>query len=114
MSLQLSISFEVTHKRENNPLSEEHLNAHRDKFSKGCFKVLMKLVNGERLTVKGAVLNGLSNSLPRRLKDLKAFGIYISDEWDADRTFKTWFMTSDDKAKSLTVLLGKTTVKKVA
>lgn len=111
MPLQLSISFDPTHIRENNPLSESHLNQYRDKFTHDCFEVLKELVKGEMLTMKSAIISGLTGDLRRRVKDLKDFGIPVQAEYLENKgvkdSFKTYYMTDSDKGKALEVLLNK-------
>ena len=113
MPLQLTISFD-THSAENNGLSQKHLDENKENFSDDCFAVLKELTSGRELTVRNAVLSGLTNSLPRRIKDLRDHnGICISDEWVYDSNGKKshmkWYMTQDDKAKSLQVIMNKAT-----
>lgn len=118
MSLQLSISFDITHQRENSPLNEAHLNEYRDKFNADCFRVLERLVKGERLMQLQAGMEHLSGDLRARIRDLRnpnyGFGIPISDCWvkTGKSKSKEYFMTESDKCAALQILLSK--MKKVA
>lgn len=106
MPLQLSISFDPTHLRENNPLSQEYLDQHRDKFSNDCFDILKRLVSGERLTVKTAINAGLSGDLRARIRDIRNFGMHVSDERQPGG-YKEYFFSVSDSVKALEVLLKK-------
>lgn len=103
----LKMEFQAVHKRENNPASEFHLEQFRKKFTHDCYEVLQLLVSGERLTVRGAVISGLSNSLPRRILDLKKFGVKISDQWQGKREYIEYYMTSEDKSMLAELLMSK-------
>lgn len=110
---QLTISFNQIHARENNTLSESHLNQYREKFTHDCFEVLKKLVRGEKLTMKSAIVSGLTGDLRRRVKDLKDYGIPIQADYLENKetgvkdSFKTYYMTDSDKAKAFEVMLNK-------
>lgn len=107
---QLTISFEV-HRFENNPISQAHLDAHREHFGNDVYEVLRRLVAGERLSVREALNNGLSGDLRARMRDLrKIMQIPVSDEWvktDSGRAYKVYFMTESDKIEALKVLMNK-------
>lgn len=105
---QLSIPFQI-HAMENNSISQQHLELYREKFNKHCFNVLQRLVLGERLTVKGAMLSGLTNSLPRRILDLKEFGIPVSTN-KIEGGCVEYFMSEADKIEALKVLITKAKV----
>lgn len=105
--MELQLNFDTVHKKENNAASELHLEQHRKKFTRDCFEVLQRLVSGERLTVRNAVISGLSNSLPRRILDLKKFGVSISDKWQGKHEYIEYFMDADDKVKLAELLLSK-------
>lgn len=111
MNHQLSISFDVLHLRENNPLSEQQLNEHQDKFTEDCFEVLKKLLAGERLTVKQAIITNLSGDLRRRIKDLRDYGFPIKDKKLTGGS-KEYFLSTEDKSKAIEVLLRNAEVKK--
>lgn len=103
----LKMEFQAVHKRENNPASEFHLEQFRKKFTRDCYAVLQALVGGERLTVRGAVISGLSNSLPRRILDLRKFGVQISDQWRGKHEYIEYFMSAEDKSKLAELLMSK-------
>lgn len=114
MSLQLSISFDI-HAKENNSLSQAHLDANRDLFTESGFNVLKCLVNGLELTTDNAKELAGTRSLPRRILDLRLMGISISEQWiliDGRKSHKKWFMSESDKCAALQILLSK--MKKVA
>lgn len=104
---KLTMDFTPLHSRENNPASELHLEQFRKKFTRDCYEVLQKLVAGERLTVRGAIIEGLSGHLPRRIADLKAFKIPIHAEFLNGEKFKTYYMDEVDKSKLAELLLSK-------
>lgn len=109
--MQLNLDFNPVHKRENNPISQAHLEEHREKFTRDCFEVLKQLINGTRLTYKYAIDTGLSGDIRARIRDLrKVYGIPVSDEWvesEGGRRFKEYYMTPEDKIEGLKVLLTK-------
>jgi hypothetical protein len=110
--MNFQLDFDFTHTRENNPLSEAHLEQFKEKFSRDCFEILKRLVAGEELTVEIAVLSKLTNSLPRRIKDLRdKWQVKISDQWvlnnEGKRSHMKWFMNEADKVESLKVLLNR-------
>jgi len=98
MDLFVQQPLPVTHLIENNPASQQHLDERRQDFNEGCKRVYDALINGERLTVAGA-MGTLSGDLRRRIKDLKDAGIQISDEWQHDgngrKIGKVWYMTAE-------------------
>lgn len=106
---QLIISFAPVHKRENNALSQAHLDEFRDKFTKDCYNVLCELVNGKRLTYKYAINTALSGDIRARIRDLrKIYKLPISDEYvktENGRKYKEYFMTDADKIESLRIIL---------
>lgn len=111
---QLALTFEL-HQRENNPLSQAFLEENRGLLTESCFNVLKTLVNGTELTTDNAKELAGTRSLPRRILDLRAMGISISESWvliDGRRSHKKWFMTAEDKCLSLQVILNK--MRKVA
>lgn len=111
---QITVPFQAVHERENNPVSQAHLEKFKGKFNGDCFKIFCELVKGRELTVAIAFTEGLSTCFPRRIKDLRdKFGVFISDKWDSTNTYKIWYMTSDDKAKSLEVVMNKAELKPV-
>lgn len=65
------MNFTPVHLRENNAASQANLDKNRPKFTGDCWNVLQALLQGERLTTRGAILIGLSGHLPRRIKDIE-------------------------------------------
>lgn len=112
MNPQLQMTFSPVHRRENNPESLQHLELHRDKFTKQCWKLLKRLLAGERLTVLHAANTGIS-SLPRRAKDLRdGFGIPVKREWALDGDgnkldYKEYYIESADIPKVMLRLVDK-------
>lgn len=107
--MQLTLDIKV-HERENNPLSQAHLDAHRDKFSRDTYEVLRRFVIGERWSYKSAINAGLTGDIRARVHDLKLMGIAVSSEWiktDSGRGYKEYFMTDADRVQALRVLLNK-------
>lgn len=92
----------ITHQRENNAESEQHLQENQKKFSKQCLKVLELLYQGKRLTTYSAPSYGIL-SLPRRILDLKENGVQIAERWLTDengkRTVKEWYMNFKTEGK---------------
>lgn len=66
---QLSINFDPVHRYENNPESQAMLDAHRDVFTRECWVVLKRMLEGEVITMKSAINSGISD-IRRRSKDL--------------------------------------------
>ena len=91
---QTEIDFPL-HTRENNSESEQRLFSNRKHFSNKCKELLIRLCNGERLTVYDALVNCGISSLPRRILDLKQNGVAITDEWI--KGVKVWFITDEQK-----------------
>lgn len=81
MGPQLTISFDVTHRHENNRESQKVLEQHRDDFSGDCWEILKRLLRGEKLTVLEMTIQRVTSHLPRRILDLKEQGITIRDQW---------------------------------
>lgn len=109
--IQLQLEINV-HQRENNIVSEAWLEANKGLFSESCLSVLKALVAGIELTTDNAKELAGTRSLPRRILDLRQNnGISISSEWilneQGKRTVMKYYMTAEDKAKSLSVLLNK-------
>ena len=74
----------VVHVRENNPVSEAHLDANRFKFTGQCAVVFSLLQKGKHLTCKSAMNDHGIGHLPRRIADLKAAGANVQDAWLTD------------------------------
>ena len=86
------------HTKENNAESEKHLRLYRKHFTRDAANVCYLLVSKEYLTVKGCILNGTSGHLPRRILDIKEFGIDVSDKWvklNNGKRFKVYYMTPE-------------------
>lgn len=93
----------VVHRRENNSLSEEHLNANRRKFTGDCAIVLSLLHKAVKLTTYSALVQWQVSSLPRRILDLKEAGIDVDDDWQMspDKKVtrnKVWFLPGNRKS----------------
>jgi hypothetical protein len=106
--VQLSIEFNPVHVIENNALSQAFLDANRFKFNTKCKEVFQRLIEGERMTVLEAANTGIS-SLPRRIKDLREFGIRISDNWikKGNSEVIEYFMSAEDRTVALENLVRK-------
>ena len=109
--MQLTIDFNPVHQWENNPVSQAHLEAFREKFNNDCYRVLQELIAGKRLSYKYAIDTGLSGDIRARIRDLRrVYGVPVSDEWmdtEGGRRFKEYYMTTEDKAEALKVLVNK-------
>ena len=116
---QLTIEFNALHRRENNFDSQSFLDEHRGVIMLSCWKVLIRLLCGERLTVSGASQLGeghITNYLPRRVKDLKDnFNVPVQDEWIKDdegkRLYKVYFIAEADRAFIANKILNKASIK---
>lgn len=75
--MQLSISFDI-HKRENNPVSQAFLDKHMDEFAMDAWKLLIRLLEGERFTNRKVQELNISNSPTRRWSDIREWGVNIS------------------------------------
>ena len=107
--MQLTLDIKI-HQFENNPLSQAHLDQHREKFSRDTYEVLRRFVIGERWNYKSAINAGLTGDIRARVHDLKLMGIPVSSEWiktDSGRGFKEYFMTDTDRIQALRVLMNK-------
>jgi hypothetical protein len=104
-SQQLRLEFNPVHVRENNAISQAFIELHRFKFNGKCKTVLDRLVEGEYMTVLHAANTGIS-SLPRRIKDLRDFGVVISQRKLENGTAE-YYMSASDKEQTLKNLLRK-------
>lgn len=115
MGTQFTLDFDI-HARENNPISQAHLDENRHLFTKSCLLVLEALVRGEVLTTDNAKSIADTRSLPRRIKDLRDdFGLSISDDWvliDGRKSHLKWWMSDKDKIEAFKVIMNK--IKKAA
>ncbi len=87
----------IIHKHENNPESQGNLDKSKKRFTKKCGIVYAWLMEGKEITVLWAANNTVS-SLPRRIKDLRANGVIISDKWENGS--KVYFMTQEQKTEN--------------
>jgi len=99
--MQLSLTFNSVHPKENNKNSREFLELRREQFNKKCWQLLKRLLNGEQLTVLQAANSGIS-SLPRRAQDLiEHKGIPVRREWavvnGVRQTYKIYYITEEDR-----------------
>lgn len=117
MTTQLAMSFNAVHLHENNSASQSTLELKREDFKKQCWEILKLLMNGERLTTRGAIISGLSGHLPRRIADLKEFKINIETEWiSKDDSTKTrshveYYMTPDEILRTQKRIINELEVK---
>ena len=114
---QLIIEFNALHQYENNFDSQSFLDEHRGEIMLSCWKVLIRLLCGERLTVSGTAQLGDNHvsSLPRRVKDLKDnFNVPVIDEWIKDnegkRLYKVYFIAESDRLFIANKILNKTSI----
>lgn len=92
--MQTELDF-TTHVIENNPDSESFLNENKNKLSNECEKVYNLLKQGRQLSVKECVVENITQSLPRRVLDLKQAGYEVRDMWvmiDNKRSHKIYFL----------------------
>lgn len=111
--MQLGIDFDSVHKRENNPESQAVLDERREEFNEQCWKVLKRMLRGERLTVAGTAQLGENyiSSLPRRAKDLvDNNAIPITIEWayidGVRQKFKEYYIKTEDIPEVMERILG--------
>ncbi len=87
----LDFKKELIHK-ENNPESQAHFEANKDKFSNQCRIIYEALLNGKILTTKIAVVEYDIMDLRRRIKDLKdTWGVPIKSRY-VDGRFKEFYL----------------------
>lgn len=103
MNRKLKISFDVTHRFENNRESQTILDKRRDDFIGNCWEILKRLLKGEKLTVMQMMVAGVTCHLPRRILDLKEHGIIIHDRWvemnGKVHHHKEWWMDFNEKER---------------
>ena len=116
--IQLTMNFDPVHKRENNSVSQAHLDVHRGDFTNDCFRVLCELVDGKRLSYKYAIDTGLSGDIRARIRDLRSvYHLPVSDKWittEGGRRFKEYFMTDENRQKAFQIILNEKLKRKVA
>ncbi|MDB5281144.1 MAG: hypothetical protein JWO06_219 [Bacteroidota bacterium] len=101
--MELNINFDIVHRTENNPSSQAYLNLRRADFNNQCWKVLKRLLTGERITMRTGV-NSEIGDIRRRSIDLIQFGIPVKREWARDENnkrlnYKEYFLTDEDRPK---------------
>lgn len=95
------MTFSPVHLRENNAESQQHLELKREDFNEQCWKVLNRMLNGERLCYLTAINSGIGD-IRRRSKDLiDGFGILVRREWaviDGIRQdYKHYYIADEDR-----------------
>ena len=108
--MQLSLTFNSVHQRENNKESQAYLELRREDFNKQCWLTLKRLLNGEVLTVLSAANTGIS-SLPRRVKDLIDHkGIPIKKHWaiveGVEQSYKVYYIAEEDRLEVSLRIIG--------
>lgn len=92
--MQLGLNFNPTHKWENNPESQAHLNLKREDFNEQCWTVLKRMLAGEKLSYLTAINSGIGD-IRRRSKDLiDTYGIPVKREWavvEGERQYYKWY-----------------------
>lgn len=91
------MSFDV-HERENNPESQVHLNRNRRRLSKQCKMIYKLMLQGQRVRFKELMLEYGVHSLPRRICDLKEYGIPVKSRFihkDGKATVKEYWLTPE-------------------
>ena len=101
------MNFNAVHNRENNPNSQARLELKREDFNEQCWKVLVRMLKGERLTVADTAPLGENHisSLPRRAKDLiDGKGIPVKRQWavvnGVVQDYKEYFIEEEDRLKT--------------
>ena len=109
MNPQLTISFDVAHRKENNRESQNILDQRRDDFSGDCWEILQRLMRGEVLTVKDMMIADVTCHLPRRILDLKEQGVNVNDRWvevnGKKHHHKEWWMDFNEKERIMERLI---------
>lgn len=77
MNNQLTISFNSVHRFENNPASQAILEARNEDFNEDNWEVLKLLLKSHRLRVIECAIARVTGHLPRRICDLREYGIAI-------------------------------------
>lgn len=94
----------ILHVRENNPESQNHLNANKFHFTGQCAVMLSALQKGVVLTTRSAMLDYNISDPRRRIKDLIDAGVEINSEFVLDdkgekTRFKRWWIEEAVKNK---------------
>ena len=111
---QISIDFNVTHQFENNRESQQKLDIRREDFNLQCWQVLMRMLAGERITMKSGLDTGIGD-IRRRAKDLiDGFKIQVKREWavvDGEKQKYKWYYIDDaDKQSIINRIINKTKI----
>jgi len=84
------------HTKENNAESEKHLRLYRRHFTRDAANVCYMFMQGQELTVSFSMARGYTGDLRRRVKDLRDWGIDVSDRWvtslSTGRKYKSYYM----------------------
>lgn len=100
--MQLEMTFNSVHVRENNPDSQAHLDLKREDFNAQCWEVLKRMLDGEKLSYLTAINTGIGD-IRRRAKDLiDGKGIPVKREWATDENgnrldFKWYYIAKEDR-----------------
>jgi hypothetical protein len=100
MNTQLHIDFDPVHRIENNPESQAQLDKHRDVFTRECWQVLKRMLQGEEITMKSGINSGISD-IRRRAKDLiDYYNVPVRcefiDEDGVKLRYKKYYISKDD------------------
>ncbi len=98
--MQLAITFESVHTKENNAASQAVLDERREDFNAQCWACLKRMLKGERLSYLTAINTGIGD-IRRRAKDLIDHkGIPVKREWaviDGKRQdYKEYYIDAND------------------
>ena len=87
-----NIDLNLFYHLENNPGSQAHFEANKDRFSKQCKILYEALLNGEKLTTTKALLVYGIGDLRRRVKDLKdIWNVPIKSHY-VEKKFKEYYL----------------------
>lgn len=92
------------HTRENTKENQKHLDNFRKAFTKDAAHILLLLIMRKQLTVRTAMAACITGDLRRRIKDIRDFGIDVSDKWvttSLSRRYKVYFMTDKQVVKAI-------------
>lgn len=98
--MQLQLTFNPVHVKENNFESQNFLNENRNILNIQCWTVLKRMLNGEKLSYLTAINTGIGD-IRRRAKDLiDGFGIPVRREWavidGVKQSYKWYYIASED------------------
>lgn len=99
--MQLQMTFNAVHGRENNPDSQRHLELKREDFNEQCWRVLKRMLDGEKLSYLTAINSGIGD-IRRRAKDLiDGKGIPVKREWAIEngerQDYKWYYIAPEDR-----------------